>query len=59
MSLICDSLPISPGRLGRSGFSLLEVLVALLILSVGLRFAVELFIAPQEPFSVVLPESAR
>jgi uncharacterized membrane protein YfcA len=36
-----------------------RLLLALLILSVGLRFAVELFIRPNEPFSVVLPESAR
>lgn len=36
-----------------------RLLLALLILSVGMRFAVELFIAPQEPFSVVIPESAR
>ncbi len=36
-----------------------RLLLALLILSVGLRFAIELFIAPNEPFSVVLPESAR
>ena len=36
-----------------------RLLLALLILSVGLRFAIELFIAPTEPFSVILPESAR
>lgn len=36
-----------------------RLLLALLILAVGLRFAIELFIAPTEPFSVVLPESAR
>ncbi len=36
-----------------------RLLLALLILSVGLRFAIELFIPPNEPFSVVVPESAR
>ncbi|GAU81095.1 membrane protein [Bosea sp. BIWAKO-01] len=36
-----------------------RLLLALLILSVGLRFAIELFIPPSDPFSVVLPESAR
>ncbi|AMJ58903.1 sulfite exporter TauE/SafE family protein [Bosea sp. PAMC 26642] len=36
-----------------------RLLLALLILSVGLRFAIELVIPPSEPFSVVLPESAR
>ena len=36
-----------------------RLLLALLILSVGLRFAIELFIPPSEPFSVVVPESAR
>ena len=34
-------------------------LLALLILSVGMRFAIELFVPPNEPFSVVVPESAR
>ena len=29
------------------------------LIFVGLRFAIELFIAPSEPFSVVVPESAR
>lgn len=36
-----------------------RLLLALLILSVGLRFAIELLIPPTEPFSVVVPESAR
>lgn len=36
-----------------------RLLLALLILSVGLRFAIELFVPPSEPFSVVVPESAR
>lgn len=36
-----------------------RLLLALLILSVGLRFAIELVLPPAEPFSVVLPESAR
>lgn len=36
-----------------------RLLLALLILSVGLRFGIELFLPPNEPFSVVLPESAR
>jgi len=36
-----------------------RLLLALLILSVGLRFAIELFIPPSEPFSVVVPESGR
>lgn len=36
-----------------------RLLLALLILSVGLRFAIELVLPPTEPLSVVLPESAR
>lgn len=36
-----------------------RLLLALLILSVGLRFVIELVVPPTEPFSVVLPESAR
>lgn len=36
-----------------------RLLLALLILSVGLRFAIELLIPPTEPFSVIVPESAR
>jgi uncharacterized protein len=36
-----------------------RLLLALLILSVGLRFVIELVVPPSEPFSVVLPESAR
>lgn len=36
-----------------------RLLLALLILSVGLRFAVELFLPPGEPFSVVVPEGTR
>ena len=36
-----------------------RLLLALLILSVGLRFAIELFIPPSEPFSVVISEGAR
>ncbi len=36
-----------------------RLLLALLIVSVGLRFAIELLIPPSEPFSVVVPESAR
>lgn len=36
-----------------------RLLLALLILAVGLRFAIELVLPPTEPFSVVLPESAR
>ena len=36
-----------------------RLLLALLILSVGLRFAIELFIPPREPFSVVSTEGGR
>lgn len=36
-----------------------RLLLALLILSVGLRFVFELVLPPNEPFSVVVPESAR
>ncbi len=36
-----------------------RLLLALLILSVGLRFAIELFIPPTEPFSVVVTEGSR
>ncbi len=36
-----------------------RLLLALLILSVGLRFAIELFIAPTEPFSVIVTEGIR
>lgn len=36
-----------------------RLLLALLILSVGLRFGIELFLPPNDPYSVVLPESAR
>lgn len=36
-----------------------RLLLALLILSVGMRFVVELVLTPSEPFSVVMPESAR
>lgn len=36
-----------------------RLLLALLIVSVGLRFAIELLIPPSEPFSVVLPDGAR
>jgi uncharacterized membrane protein YfcA len=36
-----------------------RLLLALLILSVGLRFAIELFIPPSEPFSVVISEGSR
>ncbi|KQU54281.1 permease [Bosea sp. Leaf344] len=36
-----------------------RLMLALLILSVGMRFVVELVVTPSEPFSVVMPESAR
>jgi uncharacterized membrane protein YfcA len=36
-----------------------RLLLALLILSVGLRFVIDLVVPPAEPFSVVVPESAR
>ena len=48
------------GRAARNlNVEFFRLLLALLILSVGLRFAIELLIPPSEPFSVVLPESAR
>ena len=36
-----------------------RLLLALLILAVGLRFGIELFLPPADPYSVVIPESAR
>ena len=36
-----------------------RLLLALLILSVGMRFAIELFLAPSEPYSVVITEGTR
>ena len=39
--------------------NLITLLLALLIVGGGLRFAIELLIPPSEPFSVVVPESAR
>lgn len=48
------------GRAARSlNVGSFRLLLALLILSVGLRFAIELFLPPNEPYSVVVPEGAR
>lgn len=48
------------GRAARNlNVSSFRLLLALLILAVGLRFAVELFLPPSEPYSVVVPEGAQ
>jgi uncharacterized protein len=48
------------GRAARNlNVSSFRLLLALLILSVGLRFAVELFLPPAEPYSVVVTEGAQ
>jgi len=48
------------GRAARNlNVSSFRLLLALLILAVGLRFAVELFLPPNEPYSVVVPEGAQ
>ncbi|HEV2509196.1 sulfite exporter TauE/SafE family protein [Bosea sp. (in: a-proteobacteria)] len=48
------------GRAARNlNVSSFRLLLALLILSVGLRFAVELFLPPSEPYSVVVTEGAQ
>ena len=53
-------LEADTGRAARNlNVSSFRLLLALLILSVGLRFAVELFLPPNEPYSVVVPEGAQ
>ncbi|MBV9079173.1 MAG: sulfite exporter TauE/SafE family protein, partial [Methylobacteriaceae bacterium] len=38
---------------------LFRFLLAILVLGVGLRFAIELVLRPAEPFSISLPDSRR